>query len=190
MITIVPYDPAWLEEFATIARELRSALGPDALRIDHIGSTAVPGLSAKDIVDIQVTVAALEPFDRQAAALAGAGFETRPELWTDHLPPGVTGPASDWQKRMVKPGPHGRAANIHVRVAGRPNQRYALLFRDFLRAHPRSATAYAELKRRLALHLGEIRDYAEVKDPACDLIIEAAEAWAAHTNWSPGASDA
>ncbi len=190
MITIVPYNPAWPDEFAAIARELRSALGPGALRIDHIGSTAVPGLSAKDIVDIQVTVAALEPFDRQAAALEGAGFETRLELWTDHLPPGATGPASDWQKRMVKPGPYRRAANIHVRVAGHPNQRYALLFRDFLRAHPRSAAAYAELKRRLALHLGEIRDYAEVKDPACDLIMEAAETWAAHTSWSPGASDA
>ncbi len=190
MITIVPYNPAWPQEFATLARQLRSALGPDALRIDHIGSTAVPGLNAKDIIDIQVTVAALEPFDRQTAALAAAGFDVRPELWTDHLPPGATGPASDWQKRMVRPGPNRRPANIHVRVAGSPNQRYALLFRDFLRARPRSAAAYAELKRRLALHLGEIRDYAEVKDPACDLIFEAAESWAVQTNWTLGTSDA
>ena len=150
----------------------------------------MPGLSAKDIIDIQATVAALEPFIQQSAALARAGFDARPELWTDHLPPGGSGPASDWQKRMVSPGPHARAANIHVRVDGRPNQRYALLFRDFLRTHPRSAAAYAELKRRLALHLGEIRDYADVKDPACELIIEAAEAWATSTDWSPSASDA
>ncbi len=190
MITIVPYNSAWPQEFATLARQLRAALGPDALRIDHIGSTSVPGLDAKDIIDIQVAIRALEPFAEHEAALATAGFELRPDIWNDHMPPGVSGPEEDWQKCMVQPAAGKRRANIHVRVLGRANQRYALLFRDFLRTHPRSAAAYAELKRRLALHLGEIRDYAEVKDPACDLIIEAAEAWAAHTSWSPSASDA
>jgi GrpB-like predicted nucleotidyltransferase (UPF0157 family) len=75
-------------------------------------------------------------------------------------------------------------------VQGRANQRYALLFRDYLRAHPRSAAAYAELKRRLASNLADLRTYPDVKDPACDLIIVAAEDWADATGWMPGPSDA
>jgi GrpB-like predicted nucleotidyltransferase (UPF0157 family) len=77
-----------------------------------------------------------------------------------------------------------------VRVVGRPNQRYALLFRDYLRAHPQASAAYAELKRRLAA-LGIARSvYAEVKDPACDIIIVAANAWASAVSWKPGPPDA
>jgi len=69
MITIVPYNPAWPAEFRAIAAGLRQALGELALRIDHIGSTAVPGLRAKDIVDIQITVRSLDPeIERRLAA--------------------------------------------------------------------------------------------------------------------------
>ena len=83
-----------------------------------------------------------------------------------------------------------RRVNVHVRQAGKPNQRYALLFRDYLRAHPASAAAYAELKRRLAQHLADLEFYADVKDPACDLIAVAAEDWAKQVGWEPGSSDA
>jgi GrpB-like predicted nucleotidyltransferase (UPF0157 family) len=75
-------------------------------------------------------------------------------------------------------------------VQGRANQRYALLFRDYLRAHPATAAAYAELKRRLAQHLADPQTYPEVKDPAVDLIYFAAEDWAVATHWQPGPSDA
>ena len=72
--------------------------------------------------------------------------------------------------------------NLHLRVAGRPNQRYPLLFRDYLRAHSESAAAYAALKRALAA-LGIDRGvHADAKDPACDLIFIAALAWAAQTD--------
>jgi GrpB-like predicted nucleotidyltransferase (UPF0157 family) len=77
-----------------------------------------------------------------------------------------------------------------VRVAGRANQRYALLFRDYLRAHPATADAYAELKQRLAQNLADPGTYPEVKDPAVDLIYLAAEEWAEVNGWRPGASDA
>jgi GrpB-like predicted nucleotidyltransferase (UPF0157 family) len=77
-----------------------------------------------------------------------------------------------------------------MRVQGRANQRYPLLFRDYLRTHPATAQAYAELKRRLAQHLADPRMYPEVKDPAVDLIYLAAEDWAAATLWQPGPSDA
>ena len=81
--------------------------------------------------------------------------------------------------------PGQRRINLHVRLAGRPNQRYALVVRDFLRASPLVAAAYAELKRRLAAALADPADYPEVKDPAVDLIYLAAEAWAVASGWRP-----
>lgn len=184
-IVIEPYSERWDGDFARIARRIRSVLGERALRIDHIGSTAVPGLAAKDTIDIQVTVAALA----DANPLGGAGFdEVVPAR--DHRPPGATGPEHDWEKRLFNEPPNERRANIHVRVDGLPNQRYPLLFRDYLRGHPTAAEAYAELKRRLAEEIYDRGRYADVKDPACDLIVVAAEAWAETTGWGPPPSDA
>ena len=80
--------------------------------------------------------------------------------------------------------------NVHVRAAGRPNQRYALLCRDFLRANPTAAEAYALFKQRLAAQGMEIGAYVDIKDPVFDLIMHAAESWAARTGWRPGPSDA
>src|SRR4051812_43542574 len=72
-IAIVPYDPTWPADFRRVAAPLRAALGDLALRIDHIGSPAVPGLAAKDIIDVQITIADLDP-DPVAAALAPLGY--------------------------------------------------------------------------------------------------------------------
>jgi GrpB-like predicted nucleotidyltransferase (UPF0157 family) len=170
-----------------IAASLRGALGESALRIDHIGSTAVPGLSAKDVIDIQVTVAALD--DRIRSAMATLGY-TLLEGWRDHRPPHVVGPETEWDKLLFLPPAGQRRTHTHVRVQGRANQRYALLFRDYLRAHPATAEAYAKLKRRLAQYLADSQMYPEVKDPAVDLIYLAAEDWAAVTNWQAGPPDA
>src|SRR5262245_22544311 len=190
MIEIVPYDSRWPAEFAAIGAALRSAIGDLALRIDHIGSTSVPGLAAKDRIDVQVAVAGFERFDDMRSRIEPLGYVLRPGSTQDHLPPGWEGPESEWQKRFFAAASGRRPANLHVRVLGRANQRYALLFRDYLRAHPASAAAYAELKRRLAAHLADLRFYADVKDPACDLIAVAAEDWATQVGWKPGPSDA
>jgi GrpB-like predicted nucleotidyltransferase (UPF0157 family) len=180
-VIIVEPKASWPNEFGTISTAVRDAVGPLARRIDHIGSTSVPGLPAKDVIDVQLTVAALDR-NRLAPPLQRAGFVDQ-DIETDHRPPGATGPDDDWRKLFFQAG-SGRPVNLHVRVAGRPNQRYALLFRDYLRAHPDSAAAYANLKRALA-GLGIDRGtYADVKDPACDLIFIAAEAWAAETDWA------
>ena len=187
MVEIVPYQEKWPSEFQSIAASLRRALGELALRIDHIGSTSVPGLSAKDIIDIQITVAALD--DRVRSAMATLGY-TPLEGWRDHRPPHVLGPETEWDKLLFLPPPGQRRTHTHVRVQGRANQRYALLFRDYLRAHPATAEAYAELKRRLAQYLADPETYPYVKDPAVDLIYLAAEDWAAATNWQAGPSDA
>lgn len=174
-----------MDDFVRLGKRIRSALGERALRIDHIGSTAVPGLAAKDVVDIQITVARLE----DAHPLLKAGF--REEIgFGDHRPPGSEGSEKSWAKRFFIQPDEERRANVHVRVAGRPNQRYALLFRDYLRSHPLAADAYAELKRRLTAEIRDRGRYADVKDPACDLIAVAAEEWAAATGWQPGPSGA
>jgi GrpB-like predicted nucleotidyltransferase (UPF0157 family) len=182
MIEIVAYRPAWPEEFQRIAAMVSRSLGSAALRIDHIGSTAVPGLCAKDVIDIQLTVTALELGIAQR--LSALGFTRHTDIQGDHVPSGCEGPAEDWAKFFFTQPDAERRVNLHVRETGRPNQRYALLFRDHLRAHPSTAAAYGELKRRLSAALADEDTYPDVKDPAVDLIFFAAEAWAAQTAWS------
>jgi GrpB-like predicted nucleotidyltransferase (UPF0157 family) len=182
-IVIVDYRPEWSEEFAAIARPLQEALGELALRIDHIGSTAVPGLAAKDVIDVQVTVRDFTP-DLESA-FQQAGY-SRLDYNRDHRPPTATGPDRDWEKQMYRPlpGPGVRPTNVHVRRAGSANGRYALLFRDYLRAHPLASGAYAQAKVALAQHGPTDWDlYYDVKDPVCDIIMAGAEDWAASTGW-------
>ena len=83
-----------------------------------------------------------------------------------------------------------RLINLHVRIAGYPNQRYPLLFRDYLKVTPLAAQAYARVKKALAhYHPDDIEAYCDIKDPVCDLIIQAAEVWAKSNQWQPGPSD-
>lgn len=188
MVKIVPYKESWPVEFQSIAKDLREGLGDLALRIDHIGSTAVPGLAAKDVIDIQITVAALD--DPLLAAMTALGYSRMERIWHDHRPSGFEGDDYHLEKWLFIPPESQRPTNTHVRVQGRFNQRYALLFRDYLRGHPFTAQAYAELKRRLAGNLADPQMYPDVKDPAVDLIYLAAEAWAAVVSWQPGQADA
>lgn len=184
---IVDPKPAWADEFRDIAARLSDALGSRAIRIDHIGSTSVPGLAAKDVIDVQVTVPQLDAEDL-AAALAGVGFRMRPGAWNDydHTPPGADEVEQQERAKLYFREPPGeRLIHVHVRAAGRANQRYALLFRDYLRANQRAAATYGEFKRRLAALDIETGIYAEIKDPVCDLVMISAEKWAAETGWRP-----
>ncbi len=187
-IEIVPYQERWAEEFLEIAGRLRAGLGGLAVRIDHIGSTSVPGLAAKDIIDIQITVSDLS--EEVIQTMAGLGYTRHPIIHRDHPIPGFQGPDTEWEKFLFEPLAGQRKTNTHMRALGRANQRYALLFRDYLRSHSPTAQAYAELKRRLAASLPDRKLYPEVKDPAVDLIYFAAEEWAAVNGWQPGPSDA
>ena len=188
MIQILPYRPEWPAEFAVIGSRLRGSLNDLAVRIDHIGSTSVPSLAAKDIIDIQVTVRELSA--PVQSALEGAGYARREGIWTDHVPPGQPASSDEWSKWLFKPAGDQRPANVHVRIAGRLNQRYPLLFRDYLRAHPPAAQAYAQVKQALArYHPDNMDAYYDVKDPVCDIIMEGAEDWATATHWQPGPSD-
>jgi len=187
MISIEPYHNGWPDEFRSIANALRSELGDLALRIDHIGSTSVKGLAAKDKIDLQVTVADLTPVVEQAIERAGY---VRGKAYADHIPPGGDQNPEHWRKWYFKQGEGMRPTHVHVRIAGYPNQRYPLLFRDYLRSHPDSAEAYVRVKQQIArYHADDIEAFCEIKDPVCDLIIFAAEDWAKQIGWRPGASD-
>ncbi|HEU4782092.1 MAG TPA: GrpB family protein [Ktedonobacterales bacterium] len=182
-IVIVDYRPEWPDEFAHIAARLRGALGDVALRIDHIGSTAVPGLAAKDIIDVQVTVAelnatALDP------SFARIGCARAMEIDRDHVPPTITDSDQNWRKLYYRPPADMRPTHIHVRQAGSANGRYPLLFRDYLRTHSLAAAAYAQAKVALARNDSYNWDlYYDIKDPVCDIIMAGAEDWAAQTGW-------
>ena len=148
------------------------------------------GLASKDIIDIQVSVQHGSDLDGVASELERAGWTPRPDINRDHEVPGW--PADKPQaKRFFREPSGSRRVNLHVRVMGQANQRYPLLFRDYLRAHPNSAEAYATLKRDLALLLpDDYNRYSDLKDAGCDLIYFAAEDWARSFGWDAGSSDA
>lgn len=138
----------WPRQAALLARRLKR-LDSRVLGVDHIGSTAVPDLPAKDVIDLQLTVASLEDADALADRLGEAGFPRLPGLWRDTPTPDLPDPDL-WHKRLHCNADPGRAVNLHVRVKGSPGWQYALAFRDWLRANPDVAAAYAAEKDRCA----------------------------------------
>lgn len=182
MIIIGAYNPAWPIEFERLRSSLQATLGSLATRIDHIGSTSVPGLGAKDVIDIQVTVRELGP--DVTRRLLDAGYTQCEEITHDHVPCGEDDSPALWGKLFFNEHRGERRANVHVRKEGNPNQRYPLLFRDYLRAHPNSARTIERIKRELVKrHADDVDAYYDIKDPVYDLIWDAALEWARHTGW-------
>lgn len=187
MIVIVPYNEGWPHSFHRVGGRIREALGERALAVHHVGSTSVPGLAAKDIIDVQLTVADLgAPLQPQ---LEEVGFYDRSDITRDHAPPGMALAAEELEKRYFQS--QAPAVHLHVRVSGRFNQRYPLLCRDYLRAHPLAARAYEEIKRQLAARFPHDADaYYAIKDPVFDVLMAGAEEWAARTAWQLPETDA
>jgi GrpB-like predicted nucleotidyltransferase (UPF0157 family) len=181
MIIIHDYNPDWILDFEKLRNRLFSTLGDLAISINHIGSTSVPGLGAKDIIDIQVTVHALDP--KIARLMTAAGFTYREDITQDHVPAGENPESHYWQKMYftLPKSNDQRQAHIHIRVDGNPNQCYALLFRDYLRAHPNTARTLEIVKRELAQRFPEDVDaYYAIKDPVYDFIWDVAKNWLHH----------
>lgn len=175
---VVPYNPAWPDDARRIINRIRTACGAKALRVDHIGSTAVAGMDAKDVIDIQVTVASLQEADEIADALAAVGYPRKEHITSD-VP--HTNDASLWQKRFHGAADPGRPANVHIRVDGWPNQQFALLFVDWLAANPGVQEDYRAVKRQA---LGT-SDYVEAKEPWFLDAYRRAWEWADTTGWRP-----
>ncbi|GAA5170448.1 MULTISPECIES: dephospho-CoA kinase [Amycolatopsis] len=182
---LADYDERWPAQAARLLARVRAAAGERALRADHIGSTSVPGLPAKDIVDLQLTVSTLDDADAVADALSDAGFPRAGGEWWDDP---QDGSAQRWHKRFHFGGDPGRAVNLHVRSQETPAWRLALLFPEWLRQHPDERAAYAEVKRRLAdSHAadGTVEGYAYEKQEWVNAAFRRAEAWAERTGWTP-----
>ena len=144
MIRIVPYDVRWPEQFASEADYLRAGMGSLSLRIEHVGSTSVPGVAAKPVIDIQISVATLDELNVYVAPLALLGYSHVPFGDVDRVYPFFRKPA-EW------PSTH----HIHLCVFGSEHERRHLAFRDYLRNHPQVANEYVALKRSLAAtHVG------------------------------------
>ena len=139
MIIIAPYDERWPREFEAEAKRILDGFGDAALRIEHVGSTAVPGLASKPVIDIQVSVASLQPAALHRGRLQALGYTHYPLGDFDFVYPFFKRPES-W------PSSH----HVHLCVSGSPQERDHLAFRDHLRGNPAAAASYEKLKRSLA----------------------------------------
>lgn len=172
-IVIVPYRPAWRETFEEHRARIVAALGATALRVEHIGSTAVPGLAAKPIVDIQVSVADVDDEAAFADGLVTAGYRLR---------------VREPEHRMFRTPELD--VHVHVYEAGSHWERRHLLFRDWLRHSGADREAYAALKTRLAQQAwASMNDYAEAKTDLVAEVMARAERWAAATGWTPARAE-
>ncbi len=168
---LVPADPSWSQQAERIRARLNTACGHRALRVDHIGSTAVAGLDARDIIDVQVTVAAPELADELTDDLVRAGYPRVESVTADRS---IDGSTALWPRRLHASADPGRPTHVHIRVDGSPNQRFALLFVAWLNANPGVRSDYLDAKR----HDGTAAWFLDSYDRA--------QSWADGTNWSPG----
>jgi dephospho-CoA kinase len=182
-VRLTEADSDWPAQYARLAARIRHAAHPAEPRIDHIGSTAVPGLPAQDVIDIQLTVESLAQADALAQPLADAGFPRCPGDWWDQ--PRYAASGARWEKRLHGSADPARPANLHLRVASSPGWRYALLMRDHLCADAEQRAGYLALKRGLATAGPDTTSYAAAKDPWFDAEHLRAERWAAATGWRP-----
>jgi dephospho-CoA kinase len=176
---LVPYRTTWPTEAARLIARLRLAGSAQVRRVDHVGSTAVPGMAARDVIDIQVTVTELT--DNLVEPFAAAGFAPRPTLTRDTPHPPDLDP-THWRKQMATNTDPGRWCDVHIRAEGSPGWRAALLFRDWLRASPESRTEYLAVKEHAAGSTGE---YSDAKEPWLRQAFAEMETWATRTDWRP-----
>ncbi len=161
----MPADPGWAAAGERLAARVRRAAGERALDVEHTGSTAVPGLPAKDCIDLQVVCADLVTAREVAADLRGAGLVPGRGEWWDEPVARRGRPDRRVAKAFALDADPGRRVNCHVRDAANPEAREVLAFRDALRADPSAREAYALLKRGLAARHQDVEAYAAAKTP-------------------------
>jgi len=182
--TLAEYDDTWPLAAARLIERITLALGDRAMAVEHIGSTSVPGLAAKDVIDLQVSVQSLSDGDAPEflKALADRGFPRMEGNDQDVVHPWSPDPAS-WAKRFHGSADPGRVVHLHVREHGSAGWESALLFRDWLVANPAERDAYADVKRVLARSAATLPEYSIAKEPWIARALERARAWARHTGW-------
>jgi len=180
---LVAPHPEWPMQAARLAARVAAAAGKRGRGVAHIGSTAVLGLPAKNVIDLQLGVDSMAEADALRGALADAGFPVRPDITSDNpKPPG----SAPWPKRFHGSADPGRIVHLHVREVGSPGWRYALLFRDWLRNDVAAREEYLSIKRVAEARFAGDRDvarYVEVKEPWFDVVFSRVETWAATSGW-------
>jgi dephospho-CoA kinase len=175
-VPLVDPDPDWPAAAARLGARVSAAAGERGRGVAHIGSTAVPGMPAKDVIDLQLGVDSLDDADRVRDALAETGFPGRPDIDRDR----------PWPKRYHGGADPGRRVHLHVRVVGSPGWRHALLCRDWLRADPDAHAEYLALKRASVVAASrDMPHYVDGKEPWFDAASPRAERWAVSSGWSP-----
>ena len=164
-ITLVPYNSRWADEFESESSRIRVAPGGTAVRVDHVGSTAVPGLAAKPVIDIQVSVRKLHPLELHLGSLIGLGYTH------------VAHPDDETYPFLHRPSTWPHTHHIHLCESRGNEERRHLAFRDYLRDHAEEVTAYALEKRRLAARFSsstfESRNaYAEAKSAFIEILVQ------------------
>jgi GrpB-like predicted nucleotidyltransferase (UPF0157 family) len=169
-IKLVPADPRWPERFEEERAKIAAALGTKAIRIDHIGSTSIPGIVAKPIIDIDLSVRNVDDDEDYLPALIAAGYQLR---------------VRESGHRMVRTADLG--VHVHCCTAGSGWEQRHLLFRDWLRRDEADRVAYGELKKALAQQdWPDMNAYAAAKSALIKEITAPAERWAADSNWAAG----
>nr|WP_274708091.1 dephospho-CoA kinase [Arthrobacter sp. H16F315] len=181
-------NPEWPVQAARLMARLRTAAGENILALHHVGSTAVPGLGANDVLDLQLGVEDMAAADRISLLLAEAGFPARPVAVSGNPQPPHPDPAS-WPERLHANADPGRAVNLHVRAVGSPGWRFALCFRDWLRDDPAAREEYLAEKRLADRLHGADRSTAgyasDTEDGMAGHAPAQMEAWARRTGWQP-----
>ncbi len=178
---VVDPDPRWPADAARIAARVGAVAGGRGRGVAHIGSTAVPGLAAKDVIDLQLGVGSLADADGIRDALQDAGFPRHPFR---HDGPRSDGPPLP--KRLHTSADPGRRVHLHIREVDSPGWRFTLLFRDWLRADAPARADYLRIKRHaVAVSGGDPSRYVTAKEPWFDTASPRAEEWAVTSAWVP-----
>ena len=188
-LAVVDPVASWPAQAARLVARLADALTPRVVRVDHVGSTSVPNLPAKDVIDLQIGVTSLADADDPGfvADLTERGFVRLPEISADRSHTSDGDPAQ-WAKRFHASMDPGRAANVHIREVGSAGWLFALQFRDWLRANPSARHRYASLKQALAAGAPNAAEYAEAKEPWFADAYPQVMDWARRSGWTDEAS--
>jgi GrpB-like predicted nucleotidyltransferase (UPF0157 family) len=162
MSMVVPYDPTWPQRFQAARAEVLAATDHLFLRLEHIGSTSVPGLAAKPTIDMMASVRRLPDGHTAQPALAALGYELADTGMRERL----------FFQRLA--GPVVSTHHLHVVTEDSWATRNERLLRDYLRGHPQQARRYAELKRRLSRELGPGEAYTRAKTALIQELVDAA----------------
>ncbi|NTG00826.1 GrpB family protein [Agrobacterium rhizogenes] len=137
LVEIAPYDPNWSRDFSSAETVLRKILGASVVAVDHVGSTAIPGMPAKPIIDIDITLSSLAAVPSASGKLIDAGYEPRGNRYDDDV----------WAFMLKSSAPKLR---VYLCPPQNHTHERRVMFRDYLRHHNEAAEAYSTLKKQLA----------------------------------------